>query len=359
MGKAGIRCGRRGYRRRFGEFALDELGCGTLGKGVADMQCTRDVEQDFAWLGLPPALSAAAVPAGTRARTRFFEAFRRYYTSGGLDTASHLIKARHAVHQKHGVAADDLERFDFGVCTALLASLVRALGWVLFMLFSDEVLLARMRAGVDTVVAGLPREEQLGADDEKTTPTVTVNVREVADAVPLLESYVREVLRTLTNGISARFLLKDMVVDGGGLTYLLKKGSFLMIPAEPVHRDEAIWGPTAEVFDPDRFLPEKQRAQGSRKVPTAGWRPFGGGHDLCPGRHLAMRELMSIVAMMVVRCEIEPCEGTWRTPEKVSHVSAGVVTPVEDVMVRIRARDGADKVDWRFVWEAEVAGGAD
>lgn len=320
---------------------------------------SRDVEQDFARLGLPPALSAVVAPAGTRGRTRFFEAFRRYYASGGLDAASDLIKARHAVHQKHGVAAHDLERFDLGVCTALLGSLVPALGWALFLLFSDKVLLARMRAGIDAVVAGLPREEMEQSNGNDAAPTMTVNVREVADAVPLLESFVREVLRTLTNGTSARFLLKDTVVDDGGSTYLLKKGCFLMIPAAPVHRDESLWGPTAETFDPDRFVPEKQQEQGSRKVPAAGWRAFGGGHNLCPGRHLAMRELLSIVAMMVVRCEIEPCEGAWRTPEKVSHVSAGVVMPVEDVKVRIRAREGADKVDWRFVWEAEVAGEAD
>ncbi len=316
------------------------------------------MEQDFARLGLPPALSAVVAPAGTRGRTRFFEAFRTYYSSGGLDTASHLIKARHVVHQKHGVAAHDLERFDLGVCTALLGSMVPALGWALFLLFSNGELLGRMRGEIDAFLAGLPREEQVeaDADTEKTAPTVTVNVHKLSTAVPLLESFIREVLRTLTNGTSARFLLKDTIIQDSGTTYLLKKGCFLMIPAAPVHRDESLWGPTASTFDPDRFTPEKQ---GARKVPAAGWRTFGGGHNLCPGRHLAMREMLSIVAMMVVRCEMEPCAGAWKTPEKVSHVSAGVVMPVEDVKVRIRAREGAERVDWRFVWEAEAEVGGE
>ena len=58
---------------------------------------------------------------------------------------------------------------------------------------------------------------------------------EIIKAFPLLKSFVKEVLRIHSNGISACLLLEDRVIeDGKGLLYLLKKGSFLAMPSRPV-----------------------------------------------------------------------------------------------------------------------------
>jgi cytochrome P450 len=285
-------------------------------------------------------------PKGSHGRKRFFQAFREYYASGGLETASYLIKARYEVNKKYGVSDEDIAQFDLGVCTALLVNTVPAVGWTLCHAFSDRALLAELRQGIEAVVfpEGKPKKD--------TPTTVTVDIKKVTEAMPLLESFVREVLRVQSNSASARFVLRDTVIDdGAGTSYLVKKDSFLGMPSAPVHSDEAVWGPTAHIFDPTRFLPERQKV---RKIPASAWRTFGGGNALCPGRHLALREIMSILVVMILRCEIEPCEekGRWKIPAKRHHISTSILTPVEDIQVRIRPRGEMKNVRWDFVWEA-------
>ncbi|KAK4157557.1 cytochrome P450 [Chaetomidium leptoderma] len=307
------------------------------------------VDKDFALLGLSVWPDMLA-PEGSRGRRRFFRAFREYYATGGLETASYVIQARHEANKKYGVSDDDIARFDLGVCTALLVNTAPAVGWTLCHAFSDRALLNELRQGIEAVV--FPR----GKPETDTPPdtTVTVNIMKVSETVPLLESFVREVLRVQSNSASARFVLKDTVISDGatGPTYLLKKDSFLGMPSAPVHGDEAVWGPTANTFDPTRFLPERQK---ERKIPASAWRTFGGGNALCPGRHLALREIMSILVIMVLRCDIEPCEekGRWKTPEKRYHISTSILTPVKDIQVRIRRREELRHVSWDFVWAPE------
>ncbi|KAL2016806.1 hypothetical protein VTK56DRAFT_2975 [Thermocarpiscus australiensis] len=302
------------------------------------------VDKDFALLGLM-VLPDLVAPKGSRGRKRFFRAFREYYASGGMETASYVIKARYEANKKYGVSDEDIAQFDLGVCTALLVNTVPAVGWTLCHVFSDRPLLNQLRHAIDAVVFPHGKPE--------TAATTTVNIMKIAEDIPLLESVVREVLRVQSNNASARFVLKDVVIDdGAGATYLLKKGAFLGMPSAPVHSSEAVWGPTAHLFDPARFLPARQK---DWKIPASAWRTFGGGNALCPGRHLALREIMSILVIMVLRYDIEPCEekGVWKIPEKRHHISTSILTPVEDIRVRIRPREEVSHISWNFVWEAE------
>ena len=267
---------------------------------------------------------------GNRGRNRFFNAFREYYATGGMDTASCVIKARYEANKKYGITDEDIARFDLGVCTALLVNTAPAVGWTLCHVFSNPTLLSELRQDLDALLflQGKPAS----------ATTVTVDILKITEGMPLLESLVREVLWLESNSASARFILKDIVIDdGAGGSYLLKKDSFLGMPSAPLHNDEAIWGPTAHTFDPTRFLPESQKR---RKIPPSAWRTFGGGNALCPGRHLALRELMTVLVMMALRCDIEPCEekGQWKMSAKRHHISTSILTPLQDIQVRIRPR---------------------
>ncbi|KAK4142933.1 cytochrome P450 [Dichotomopilus funicola] len=314
------------------------------------------VDKDFALLGmmfLPDLLA----PKGSRGRKRFFQAFREYYASGGLETASYLIKARHEANKKYGISDDDIARFDLGVCTALLVNTVPAMGWMLCHAFSNATLLATLRSQIEAVVFPNGVPPPFGT----TTNTATkINIHTLTTSIPLLESFVREVLRVQSNSASARFVLRDTLLrdDTTGASYLVKKDCFLGMPSAPVHGDQTVWGPDAGVFDPERFLPE--RVEGKKKVPASAWRTFGGGNALCPGRHLALREIMSVLVVLVLRCEIEPYElgkrGPWRIPAKRHHISTSILTPKEDIKVRIRPREGLEHVRWEFVWEDEATG---
>lgn len=57
--------------------------------------------------------------------------------------------------------------------------------------------------------------------------------------------------------------------------------------------------PTCDKFDANRFLANT----GLSKSPS--FRPFGGGTTYCAGRHVARRELLTFVALMVYRYDIE------------------------------------------------------
>ena len=284
-------------------------------------------------------------PEGNRGRKRFFSAFRDYYAKGGLETASYVVKARYDANKKYGISDEDIAQFDLGVCTALLVNTAPAVGWTLCHVFSNATLLNDLRQRIEALV--FPQ-------GKPTTPTtVSVDILRITEGMPLLESLVREVLRLESNSASARFILKDIVIeDSAGASYLLKKDSFLGMPSAPVHNDEAVWGPTARTFDPTRFLPERQK---ERKMPPSAWRTFGGGNALCPGRHLALREIMTVLVMMALRCDIEPCEekGQWKMPAKRHHISTSILTPLQDIQVKILPREELRHVTWDFVWGSE------
>ncbi|KAI1414859.1 cytochrome P450 [Hypoxylon sp. FL1857] len=295
------------------------------------------VDQDFGLLGVDVAPEFVA-PEANRARERFFEAFRQYYASGGLKGASRFIKARYEVNKKHGVENKDIAQFDLGVCTALLVNTVPAMSWTLYYAFSDPTFLAQLREGIEAVVS------QSNVTPE---PLITsVNIPQVIEAFPFLQSFVREALRVQSHGSSARFVLEDTFVDDtDGTTYLLKKNSILTMPSALVHGSEAGWGPDAKEFNASRFI----ESQTNVKVTASSYRVFGGGNAICPGKQFALNLMMSVLLIMVLRYDIVPVEGRWKKPKPKNHISTSFLMPTKDVMVHIQPRK--QNARWNFVWE--------
>lgn len=61
-----------------------------------------------------------------------------------------------------------------------------------------------------------------------------------------------------------------------------------------LHHSESVWGPTASLFDPDRFLPTN-----ASKLPPHAWRPFEKGPRNCIGQDLALLETKIILALTI------------------------------------------------------------
>lgn len=306
------------------------------------IQMPRAVDKDFAYLGLM-VFTEYVAPKGSKGRRVFFDAFEKYYAGGGLHTASRLIKARYEVNRKHGVSCRDIAQFELAICTAVLVNTIPSIFWTIWHVFSDPILLAQLRCGIEAEVL----EQTEGYTEASTTP---VNVSNVIEAVPLLESVVKEVLRVQSNTALARYLLKDTIIkDDGGATYLLREGSTLVMPAAPIHLSESVWGPTAQTFDPTRFLKLKEKGQ---RVVSSAWRAFGGGNALCPGRQFAMRELSIILIAFVLRYDLQPLDGTWNKPEMKHHISTSIPTPIQDIRVKISRRKDVRNIKWSFIWES-------
>jgi len=86
--------------------------------------------------------------------------------------------------------------------------------------------------------------------------------------------------------------------------YLIPKGADIIVAQWCLHRSERHWE-NAEVFDPDRFLPER-----IKNVHKYAYMPFGAGARKCVGVHLADCEGRMIIAMLAQNYDFHITEKT-------------------------------------------------
>ncbi|XP_011701315.1 PREDICTED: cytochrome P450 4C1-like [Wasmannia auropunctata] len=85
-------------------------------------------------------------------------------------------------------------------------------------------------------------------------------------------------------------------------SYLVPSGTLLYLYIYGVHRDPNFW-PNPEVFDPDRFLPEKIR----NRHPYS-YVPFSAGPRNCIGQRYAMLEMKAMIASLIYDFYLEPVD---------------------------------------------------
>ena len=149
--------------------------------------------------------------------------------------------------------------------------------WILSYALHDEKLLASIRDEVGPVV-----NEGLTSLEYR------------LEHCARLDSVYNEVLRLTASSSSIRTVLSTTEIGGKQL----RSGTKVLIPYRQLHFNEDVWGPDAKIFDPERFLKNKELARNSS------FRPFGGGTTYCPGRFLAKREVMTFVALLLHRFDI-------------------------------------------------------
>jgi cytochrome P450 len=121
---------------------------------------------------------------------------------------------------------------------------------------------------------------------------------------PRLLAVYEEVLRINTSSVTVRDVMADTKIGN----VILKKGGKVFAPTRQLHFDPLIFGDNVDEFDPERFL----RNEGLNKSDS--YRPFGGGITHCPGRWLAMKEILLCVALIVSRFDVKLL-GTGSGPE--------------------------------------------
>lgn len=84
---------------------------------------------------------------------------------------------------------------------------------------------------------------------------------------------------------------KEALGHGRWLTCVARDSQVLHFPLQ---RSQELWGPTANDFDPSRFMPEN-----ASKFPENGWRAFERGPRNCIGQELAQLEARIILALVV------------------------------------------------------------
>ncbi|PVH95591.1 putative cytochrome P450 [Periconia macrospinosa] len=267
------------------------------------------------------------------ARTKVSDAFKKYYSAGGVEQASALARMRYQVEVDHGVPLDDIARYEVGGSIAVLVNTTPSAFWTLLLLHSHPGLVDELRKEIDACI------QTSASSTEDGNKTKTIDITTLKERCPLLLSAYQETLRYTTMGTSVREVMEDTYLEG----YLLKKGTMLQMPSRIIHQDEDLWGADVTQFNPRRFLPEEKKNRPSE----ACFRAFGGGKTLCPGRHFATNEVLAVVAVFIARFEMVPVGGVWKQPSTINtNVAAVVMQPDEDVEVEVTTRKGFEDVEW-------------
>ncbi|KAF6819839.1 cytochrome p450 [Colletotrichum plurivorum] len=120
--------------------------------------------------------------------------------------------------------------------------------------------------------------------------------------LPYLNAVANEVLRFhFVNGLLWRDCVEPATIAG----VHIPKGSTVIFSPWALNRDPKHWGPTARVFDPDRWL--KNPTTGGADHPNS-FMTFGGGPRRCIGEQYARNQLLCIIAAYIGRFELAPLD---------------------------------------------------
>ncbi|KAF2793410.1 cytochrome P450 [Melanomma pulvis-pyrius CBS 109.77] len=155
------------------------------------------------------------------------------------------------------------------------------------------------------------------------------------NTLPLLNAIYCETLRTTASSISVRDVLEDCFISN----VKLQKGSRLIIPFRQMLLDENVFGPDAEVFNPERFL------HNPALVKNPSFRPFGGGATFCPGRFVAQQGAVTIVALLLSRLRIALSNPDQKFPiPNETKPCLGILDLKDDMDVLVTMNEGIGRV---------------
>ncbi|KAK8025041.1 hypothetical protein PG990_002864 [Apiospora arundinis] len=266
--------------------------------------------------------------AATRGREKAVYALQKHLECHGAAVEGYCELVRNAAEiiRRHDMSIEFAARYHIALLAAFVINTVPAAFWMIGHIASYKQLAATIRDELDQVVESL----SCGA--------LTVSTDRMRARCPNLLSVCQEVLHLIGSSNSTFFVHEDVVLDG---RFLLKQGSILQVPAVAIHSDPEIWGPDAQVFKADRFLKPE------RVHPSAN-RTFGGGSTLCPGRHLALNELLLMATLLFHTYDVQLSAKTPRLPAQHMTDVLSVIRPASELLLTISRRPGMEKAIWTF-----------
>ncbi|MFE4834826.1 bifunctional cytochrome P450/NADPH--P450 reductase [Arthrobacter sp. NPDC056691] len=142
-----------------------------------------------------------------------------------------------------------------------------------------------------------------------------------------LDQILKETLRLWPTAPAFNVAPYEDTVIGG--KYEIAKGQTLMVLIPQLHRDKAAWGEDAELFNPDRFSPERVES-----IPANAWKPFGNGQRSCIGRGFALQEAQLFLAKALQRFDITAAD-----PNYELHIKHTLTMKPEGLFIHVRRRD--------------------
>ncbi|KAG8158298.1 hypothetical protein KVR01_012059 [Diaporthe batatas] len=291
------------------EWLRHEIFASTMEATYGPHNPFRDAQNEDAWLEVERSLKACRA---------LITEFDRYFNDKGHLDGSLFVQLREKHNAAFGLDTRETAHTEIGQVTAAIVNTAPTAFWLVWQVLTDPVVAKDCREEVNRLVT-------VSADG-----THTIDLADVMTACPILVSTWQEVLRFHGISIAARVIKEDTLVDS---QYLLKKGGLVMIPNAVIHSDPTLWGPTVGQFNHRRFLKGGKNAES--RFPAAAFRGFGGGQVLCPGRHFASTEVLALLALLLVRFDVQPVGGKWVEPEKDVVMDRACPLPKRDVRVEL------------------------
>ena len=171
------------------------------------------------------------------------------------------------------LSEDQILALTYGIIGAGYESTGAVLHWALYELAKNEELQGRVR---DEIAGSYINFENVGE-------------------FSLLNAFVAEALRYYP---PFPIIIRE-VAENIDMKFPIKAGTVVFVLVGQVQRDKAVWGPTAEHFDPRRFLRQPMTNQ-----QKAAYFPFGLGRRFCLGENLAKVEIPYLLARLLQKIKV-------------------------------------------------------
>ncbi|MFZ4408071.1 MAG: cytochrome P450 [Paracraurococcus sp.] len=178
-----------------------------------------------------------------------------------------------------------------------------ALTWVFFILATQPALVARLRAEIRDVVGNGPIEF------------------EHTKRLTFIRNIFRETLRLYPPITFLPRIANEATMLG---ETRVRRGALIMVAPWVLHRHRGYWK-DPDVFDPDRFLPERES-----ELTAGAYIPFGIGPRICAGAAFATIEAVLLIARLFRAFDFHV-----EAPEAVEPAARLTTRPVEQVMCRV------------------------
>lgn len=284
---------------------------------------------------------------GLAARTKLHNSLRIWYRAGHSNDAdvSAACQARINVLKKYGLSPDEIAEDNLGLLFVSTTNAMPTLYWFFVFVFHSPTLVEELRQELQSVVT-------------KDGGKMRINHTQFPEKCPLLCSAYQETMRLTNVQGGTRKVLVDTVlsgppdVKGGKREYLLRKGAILQTLSSITHNSMAVWGPTANTFEPRRFIDLGNGEKAAEKLQKKAFIPFGGGKHYCPGRHFAFAEILGTIALLVLGFEIEESGGgPVRQLNSDRAATNAVLKPQQEgyeLGIKIKRRPGWETAEWEF-----------
>ncbi|MGZ3617338.1 MAG: cytochrome P450 [Ktedonobacteraceae bacterium] len=183
-----------------------------------------------------------------------------------------------------------------------------SLSWTWYLLCQHPEIYQKVQEEVDSILQGR-------------TPTYEDLAR-----LPYCLQVFKEAMRLYPPAyLLSRRALREVEIDG----YHIPKDMVVLYAPYTLHRREEYF-PEPEKFDPERFLPEREK-----QLPRYAFVPFGAGPRICIGMYFAMMEGHLLLATLAQRVSFSLVPSQTVVPDPIHHLT---LRPMGEVKVLVKRR---------------------